>query len=113
MSASTGMAASRVDGHVEPTGAVLAAEIQGIELRQVDDDTFSFIHQAWLDHLVLLFRGQSLSDEQIIAFSQRFGELDWAPVQENGRRFVEGHPEIYVVSNVMREWGSDRQPGRR
>ena len=33
--------------------------------------------------------------------SQRFGELDWAPVQENGRRFVEGHPEIYVVSNVM------------
>lgn len=101
MSALTGMAATGVDGHVEPTGAALAAEIQGIALRQVDDDTFSFIHQAWLDHLVLLFRGQSLSDEQMIAFSQRFGELDWAPVQENGRRFVEGHPEIYVVSNVM------------
>ncbi len=101
MSASTGMAVSRVNGHVVPTGAVLAAEIQGIELRQVDDDTFSFVHQAWLDHLVLLFRGQNLSDEQIIAFSQRFGELDWAPVQENGRRFVEGHPEIYVVSNVI------------
>ena len=101
MSALTGTAATGVDGHVEPTGAALAAEIQGIALRQVDDDTFSFIHQAWLDHLVLLFRGQSLSDEQMIAFSQRFGELDWAPVQENGRRFVEGHPEIYVVSNVM------------
>ncbi len=34
-------------------------------------------------------------------FSRRFGELDWAPVQETGRRFVDGHPEIYVVSNVI------------
>ena len=24
-----------------------------------------------------------------------------APIQENGRRFVEGHPEIYIVSNVI------------
>ena len=37
----------------------------------------------------------------MIAFSRRFGELDWAPVQETGRRFVDGHPEIYVVSNVI------------
>ena len=35
------------------------------------------------------------------AFSRRFGELDHAPIQENGRRFVEGHPEIYIVSNVI------------
>mgnify|MGYP003350988221 CR=1 FL=1 len=52
-------------------------------------------------HLVLLFRDQHLSDEQLIAFSKRFGELDFAPVQETGRRFVEGYPEIYVVSNVI------------
>ena len=50
---------------------------------------------------MLLVRGQSLSDEDLIAFSKRFGELDWAPIQESGRRFVEGYPEIYVVSNVM------------
>src|SRR5262245_33372205 len=36
----------------------------------------------------------------LIAFSRRFGDLDWAPIQENGRRFVEGLPEIYIVSNV-------------
>ena len=36
-----------------------------------------------------------------MAFSRRFGDLDEAPVQESGRRFVEGHPEIYVVSNVV------------
>jgi len=27
--------------------------------------------------------------------------LDQAPIQENGRRFVDGCPEIYVVSNVV------------
>src|SRR5262249_20364564 len=31
---------------------------------------------------------------------RRFGELDWAPVQETGRRFVKDLPEIYIVSNV-------------
>ena len=59
------------------------------------------IHDAWLEHLVLLFRAQQLSDEDLIAFSRRFVNLDWAPVQETRPRFVEGHPEIYVVSNVI------------
>ena len=49
----------------------------------------------------ILVRGQTLTDDDLIAFSRRFGDLDWAPVQETGRRFVEGHPEIYVVSNVI------------
>lgn len=86
---------------VVPTGAALGAEIRGVDLRRLDGDGFAAIHRAWLDHLVLLFRGQALSDDDLIAFSRRFGALDWAPIQENGRRFVEGHPEIYVVSNVI------------
>jgi taurine dioxygenase len=79
----------------------LGAEIQGVDLRTIDDRGFAAIHRAWLDHLVLLFRGQQLTDDDLIAFSRRFGALDFAPVQETGRRFVEGHPEIYVVSNVI------------
>ena len=86
---------------VIPTGKALGAEIQGIDLRTVDSNDFAGIYRAWLDNSVLLFRGQKLTDEDLIAFSERFGDLDWAPVQESGRRFVDGHPEIYVVSNVM------------
>jgi taurine dioxygenase len=86
---------------VIPTRKALGAEIQGIDLRTIDDGDFAGIYRAWLEHLVLLFRGQSLTDENLIAFSRRFGVLDWAPVQESGRRFVDGHPEIYVVSNVI------------
>jgi taurine dioxygenase len=86
---------------VIPTGAGLGAEVSGVDLRTIDDDGFAAIHRAWLDHLVLLFRDQRLGDDDLIAFSRRFGELDWAPVQETGRRFVDGRPELYVVSNVV------------
>jgi taurine dioxygenase len=86
---------------VLPTGKALGAEIRGVDLRTVDAADFSCIYRAWLDHSVLLFRDQNLTDDDLIEFSAGFGDLDWAPVQESGRRFVEGHPEIYVVSNVV------------
>ena len=84
-----------------PTEKAFGAEIQGIDVRQIDAGEFESIYHAWLDHQVLLFRGQQLTDEDLIAFSRRFGELDDAPIQETGRRFVEGYPEIYIVSNVI------------
>ncbi|HLK83298.1 MAG TPA: TauD/TfdA family dioxygenase [Xanthobacteraceae bacterium] len=83
-----------------PTGAALGAEVRAGDLRTLDDAGFAYVLEAWHAHSVLLFRGQALSDPELIAFSRRFGDLDWAPVQENGRRFVEGMPEIYIVSNV-------------
>lgn len=89
--------------HIVPTGAVLGARVDGLDVRAIDTDTFLRIYQAWLDYAVLLFRDQSLTDEDLLTFSRRFGELDEAPVQETGRRFVEGHPEIYVVSNVVKD----------
>ena len=86
---------------IVPTGAALGARVEGLDLRGLDTDAFAVISQAWLDHQVLLFRDQSLTDADLLAFSRRFGDLDEAPIQESGRRFVEGHPEIYVVSNVV------------
>ena len=86
---------------IGPAGEALGAEIQRVDLKSISDADFCDIHNAWLDHLVLLFRGQQLTDEDFIAFSRRFGDLDWAPIQETGRRFVDGYPEIYVVSNVI------------
>ena len=85
---------------VIPSGRALGAEIQGVDLRSLSEEEFAPIRSAWLDHSVVLFRGQQLTDADLIAFSRRFGDLDFAPVQENGRRFVPGMPEIYIVSNV-------------
>jgi taurine dioxygenase len=83
------------------TGGGVGAEVAGIDLRSLDAGTFAAIRRAFVEHSVLLFRGQRLSDDDLIAFSRRFGALDHAPVQENGQRFVAGKPEIYVVSNVI------------
>ena len=93
---------SRAAGAIEviPTGAALGAEVRGVDLRHLDEAGFSRVVQAWHDHSVVLVRDQRLSDQDLIAFSRRLGDLDWAPIQETGRRFVEGLPEIYIVSNV-------------
>jgi taurine dioxygenase len=94
------LSADRGAVDVVPTGAALGAEVRAGDLRALDDAAFERVLQAWHDHAVVLFRDQVLSDADLIAFSRRFGDLDWAPIQETGRRFVEGMPEIYIVSNV-------------
>ena len=66
---------------VRPTGGGVGAEVAGIDLRSLDAGTFAAIRRAFVEHSVLLFRGQRLSDDDLIAFSRRFGALDQAPVQ--------------------------------
>ena len=67
---------------VVPNVDGLGATIRGVDLsRKMDASTFFQVYEAWLQHSVLLFREQHLTDEDLIAFSQNFGELDWAPVQ--------------------------------
>ena len=86
---------------VIPTGACIGAEVKSVDLRKLDNRAFTALRKAWLDYSVVLFRDQTLSDQDLILFSRRFGDLNWAPVQETGRRFVESMPEIYIVSNVI------------
>src|SRR2546425_1898393 len=85
---------------VIPTGRALGAEVRGVDLRDLDEAAFARLMQAWHQHSVVLIRDQALSDRELIAFSRRLGDLDWARIQETGRRFVQGLPEIYIVSNV-------------
>src|SRR6266567_154165 len=85
---------------VIPSGRALGAEVRGIDLTKLGDAAFARLIQVWHQYSVVLIRNQRLSDQELIAFSRRLGDLDWAPIQETGRRFVEGLPEIYIVSNV-------------
>jgi taurine dioxygenase len=92
------------DLEIVPLSATVGAEVRGVDLAQpLDGATFQAIHAAWLEHLILLFRGQAMDDGDLVAFSRRFGPLDIAPPNENGTRFVEGHPEILVISNVVQD----------
>src|ERR1700750_1837644 len=85
---------------VVPTGKALGAELCGVDLKSLDDAQAGGIMGAFHDHKLILIRSQTLANQARVASSRRFGDLDWAPVQETGRRFVEGMPEIYIVSNV-------------
>jgi taurine dioxygenase len=77
--------------------AALGAEI-GVDLSQpLDDATFHKVEDAFHDNIIVFFRGQKLTDEQHIAFSRRFGELEVHIVK---KYLLPGYPEILLISNV-------------
>ncbi len=79
--------------------AALGAELSGVDLSQpLDDATVASIRAAWLEHLVLVFRDQRVSDADLVAFSRHVGQLDQVPGWEDFHS--DGHPEVLVISNV-------------
>jgi taurine dioxygenase len=90
----------------KPLTAAVGAEISGVDLARISSDEFAAIEKAWARYGALLFRGQKLGDDDLLAFSRRLGDLDPPPNQEHGRQSPEGFPEIYVVSNVLDDKGA-------
>lgn len=85
---------------VMPMPAALGAEVRCGDVRELDEVAFRRVYQAALDHLVILIRGQTLSDPELITIGRRFGTLDFAPLAKTGKEKSRPHPEIVVVSNV-------------
>ena len=86
---------------VRPTGAALGADVEGVDLAGAPTpETMEAVKQAWADHLVLRFRGQSLGDDDLMRFSRQLGELDWAPIAATNDA-PEGREYVMVVSNVV------------
>jgi taurine dioxygenase len=82
------------------------ASVTGVDLGNLSDAQFAEIRQVWHAHRGLIaFPRQALSDDSLLEFSRRIGDLDRPPNQERGRQSAEGYPEIYVVSNVKDETG--------
>jgi taurine dioxygenase len=85
-----------------PTGAALGAEIRGVDLaKPIDDATFAMIERVYNEHGVIFFRGQQITPQQQVAFTRRFGEIEFNIFGE--RWSVSGSPEIVVVSNVTED----------
>lgn len=61
---------------VEPSEATLGAIITEVALNDLGDAEFGAIYQAWLEHAVLVFPGQSLTDDEHLDFTRRFGRLE-------------------------------------
>jgi taurine dioxygenase len=92
---------SRLD--VVPLTRHIGAEIRGIDLRdKLDAETVQAIHQAWLDHIVLIFRGQNFTQEDLIRATGYFGEQ--APMSRPASFYPKGYakllPNIMLISNI-------------
>jgi taurine dioxygenase len=96
-------AATRTKLDVVPLTRHIGAEIRGIDLRDtLDAETVRAIHQAWLDHLVLVFRGQQFSQADLIRATGYFGEI--GPLSRPPKYFPKGYskllPNIMMISNI-------------
>jgi len=89
---------------IKDLDAALGAEVVDVELAEpLPPATFAAIEAAWRERLVVVFRGQKLSDPQLIAFSRNFGELDPPGPNPYGEAFNKQHPEINIISNVIEQ----------
>jgi len=103
------MAYRQID--VLPLSGSIGAEIRGVDLSiELSQETFSEIHDAFLEHLVVVFPDQHLTPLQQIAFARRFGPVMVDPFIMSVAEF----PELMVVVKDKHEklafgegWHSD------
>ena len=87
---------------VVSSGNALGAEIHRVDVAAgVDDDALSEIVAAWRQHLVVVFRRQRIDDDQLIAFSERLGELDPPGPNPYGGSIYPAYPQLNIISNII------------
>jgi len=92
------MATTIADLQVKPLSDALGAEIVGIDLSQpLDDATANAIEQAWHDHLVLVFRNQTLSNDDQVRFCRHYGDLEEV---RTGKYANEDMKHTMMITNV-------------
>ena len=87
---------------VRKCDAALGAEIVFDLSRPIDQAIFAEIEGIFHDNIVVFYRDQHLTNEQHIAFSRRFGELEIHIVK---KYLLPGYPEILLVSNIKNDAG--------
>lgn len=65
--------------NIVPICQGFGADVEGVDLEDLTDDTFDAIYAAWLAYGVLRFKGQLLDKDSLQTFSQRFGPLEQMP----------------------------------
>ncbi len=75
----------------------LGAEVRGLDMRNAGPELLKEVHDLWMEHLVLVFPGQRVTDEEHVAFTRLLGE----PEIFHQTIIKSAHvPEIFRVSNV-------------
>ncbi|MBS0643475.1 MAG: TauD/TfdA family dioxygenase [Proteobacteria bacterium] len=85
-----------------PLHGTFGAEVVGVPPDlQVNDAEFRRIEEAWFKYSILLFRGLTMTPDQHVAFTRRFGPLHI--MKEHLNATLPGWPEVFVVSNAIKD----------
>ena len=76
---------------IERLTGSMGAEVLGVDLNRIDEQTVADLKMALAEHGMIFFRDQDLTPEQHIALGERFGQLDVNPMVTS----VPGYPPIY------------------
>ncbi len=88
---------------VIPLSKHIGAELRGLDLsKPLSKADVAAVNQAWLDHIVILFRGQSLSQEDQLRVTSCFGEPGalGRPPKFFPPGFDKILPKIMMISNI-------------
>lgn len=88
-----------------PVTQTFGVEIMDFDIAKATADQAQEVERLFNQHAFLLFRTQKLAPDDLVRFSRHFGELDEAPVNEEGKTAIDGLPELYVVSNILDKTG--------
>lgn len=83
------------------TSEAVGAEIECGDFTKLDQQAIVEVKKAWLDHLVLLFRGRVLNDAELMHIGRYFGELEQSPPTDVAQGAERPNPYISIVSNVL------------
>jgi taurine dioxygenase len=79
------------------TTTSFVTEVENVDLSQpVDNATASALRDAINQHSLLVFRGQTISNDQHIAFSRNFGDLE---IHTAKQYLLPDYPEIIALAN--------------
>lgn len=84
----------------QPVSSIVGAEGEGVDIVNLSDTQINEIRKGLLDNMLLLFRGQKLSDPELIKFGKRLGELDIAPFGYTNNQKERKYEEMVIISNV-------------
>jgi len=84
--------------HIRQLHPLFVAEVDGVDLACIDEETRAEIDRAIDRYSVLVFHGQSLDDDQLLALGRRFGSIA-APRNHRVERRLK-HAELADISNL-------------
>jgi taurine dioxygenase len=91
---------------VTPLSPACGAEVSGVDLsKPLGEQEISAIKNAWNEHLVLVFRGQQVSQDDQLRFASYFGELGSRkkapePLRSRAEGVQQDHEKVLLVTNI-------------